>query len=109
MLIKLILNRAGADVIDVESAAEARKMLKNFVPDIIVSDVGMPEESGIEFMKDLRATNSKAKNIPAIALTAYVRSEEKDTIMAAGFQTHVAKPVSARVLLSEIKQLLNKN
>ncbi|MBC7421728.1 MAG: PAS domain-containing protein [Bdellovibrio sp.] len=108
MLIKLILNRAGAYVVEAESANEARAKLASFTPDIIVSDVGMPEESGIEFIKALREKKSTAQNIPAIALTAYVRKEEKDTIVKAGFQTHVSKPVSSQLLLNEIQALLQK-
>ncbi|MBC7458342.1 MAG: PAS domain S-box protein [Bdellovibrionaceae bacterium] len=106
LLIQLMLNRAGAEIMGVESAQEAREKLKTFCPDIIISDVGMSEESGIEFIKKVRQSDLNYKNIPAIALTAYVRPEEKVAILKAGFQTHVSKPINKQNLLSEIKRFL---
>jgi PAS domain S-box-containing protein len=102
-LVIRMLAKAGANVIDADGAAQARERLRSFEPDIIVSDIGMPEENGIDFIKSLRATGaSHQRGIPAIALTAYVREQEMQTALAAGFQTHVAKPVSAPVLIKAI-------
>jgi PAS domain S-box-containing protein len=106
-LIQLMLNRAGAEIIGAESAQQAREQLKTFCPDIIISDVGMSEESGIEFMKKVRESNFNYKNTPAIALTAYVRPEEKEAILKAGFQTHVGKPINKENLFSEINRFLH--
>jgi PAS domain S-box-containing protein len=111
-LICRLLVKAGAKVLEAESASAAREILKseNDLPDIIVSDIGMPNESGLEFMTSLRETaDEKTRGIPSVALTAYVRSEEKDGIMKAGFGAHVAKPVSRDALLAAIHQLLKPN
>lgn len=107
MLIQLMLNRAGAEIIEAESAQEAREKLETFNPDIIISDVGMSDESGIEFLKKVRQSDCLYKNIPAIALTAYVRPEEKEAILKAGFQTHVGKPINKESLLSEIDRFVH--
>lgn len=107
LLIQLMLNRAGAEIIGAESAQEAREKLKSFNPDIIISDVGMSDESGIEFLKKVRQSDCNYKNIPAIALTAYVRPEEKEAILKAGFQTHVGKPINKENLLSEINRIVH--
>jgi CheY-like chemotaxis protein len=67
----------------------------------------MPEENGIEFIRKLRNSKSgELQSIPAIALTAYVRQEEKEEALSAGFQAHVGKPFSSRQLLETIDQLL---
>jgi PAS domain S-box-containing protein len=105
-LIHRMLAKAGAKVVDAEGAVDAREKLETFVPDVIVSDIGMPEEDGLEFIKKLRASrDSQLKKIPAIALTAYARDEEKGAAFAAGFQIHVAKPVSASLLLKAVHEM----
>ena len=105
-LIQLMLSRAGAITVEAESAEQAREKLIEFTPNVIISDVGMPEENGIEFMKQLRATFSKDQKIPAIALTAYVRPEEKISALEAGFQAHLGKPIASGLLISEIQKVL---
>ena len=105
-LIRLILNRAGAQTVEAESAAEARHKLQGFQPDLIISDVGMADESGIEFIEKIRISTGMVRSTPAIALTAYVRAEEKAAIIKAGFQSHVGKPVATETLLGEIHKLL---
>lgn len=102
VLVNRILARAGADVVDADSARTAREQLKIFNPDVIISDIGMPDENGLEFIQKLRSTSS----IPAIALTAYVRPEEKEATLKAGFQAHLGKPVSGPLLISTIRQFL---
>jgi CheY-like chemotaxis protein len=105
-LIRRMLSKAGATVVDAEGAADARKKLETFKPDIIVSDIGMPEENGMEFIKKLRTQGREdIRKIPAIALTAYVREEEKESAISAGFQAHIGKPVSAPMLLEAIRNL----
>ncbi len=107
LLFIYLLERAGADVRDAVTAANARELLKDFVPDVIVSDIGLPEENGMEFIRNLRTNGPENhRTIPAIALTAYAREEEKAAALSAGFQIHVAKPVSAAKLVDSIRQLL---
>ena len=83
-----MLSRAGAQVQSAASAEQARKLLQTFLsPDLIISDIGMPEENGLEFIEKLRHSGSAVQAaLPAIALTAYVRSEEKTRALRAGFQ-----------------------
>lgn len=107
VLVSRILSKVGADVRNAESAAQAREVLRSYRPDLIVSDIGMPDETGIEFIQKLRSSSEeRTREIPAIALTAYVRPEEREKAMDAGFQAHVGKPVTASALLSEISEVL---
>lgn len=107
LLVMLILTRAGAEVREAESAENARDVLKTFIPDVILSDIGMPQENGMEFIKKLRSHESESfRYIHAIALTAFAREEERAEILSSGFQNHITKPVSATTLLDAIQQLL---
>ncbi len=106
-LIRFYLTRAGATVIEADSAEVARKRLKTQIPDVIVSDIGLPDENGIELIRKLRAdVNPKIKNIPAIAFTAYVRESEQAAALEAGFQKHLGKPVSGTILVNAVRALL---
>lgn len=108
-LVSLILNKVGAKVVLAESPAEAREKLKHFIPDVIVSDIGMPQENGMEFIAKLRKSEiSQLATIPAIALTAYVRQEEQEAAIKAGFQSHVSKPISPPLLFKEIYRLVRQ-
>jgi PAS domain S-box-containing protein len=107
MLIQLILKGAGAEVVEAASAAEAREKLRTFSPDVIVSDIGLPDESGLEFMRKLRRESSE-KFVPAVALSAYVREVEIADALSAGFQAHVAKPLNPAKLLETVAQVLRK-
>lgn len=108
-LVRKMLSRAGAEVVDTGGPAEARDRLQNFRPDVIVSDIGMPEEDGMKFIRNLRSSESRELcQIPAVALTAYARQEEKEEIFKAGFQAHVAKPVSLAKLVAAVKAVLSR-
>ena len=91
-----------------ESAAQARQVLETRTPNIILSDIGMPEENGLEFIRRYRSEN-RNRFIPAVALTAYVRPLEIDEAMAAGFQGHIAKPVTSAALISGITKILDQS
>ncbi|MES2962670.1 MAG: PAS domain-containing protein [Bdellovibrionota bacterium] len=109
ILVTRMLKKAGAEVLEAESAAAAREILKSTRPDIIVSDIGMPDENGLQFMRRFRSEHleDSAASIPAIALTAYVRPEEIDEALAAGFQAHISKPVTRPLLVNEIAKWAN--
>lgn len=102
LLVTRLLSNYSAQIEEAESAKAARKILKTFKPDVILCDIGMPDEDGLEFIKKLRETDAT----PAIALTAYARDEERNQFLNSGFQGHVTKPISIQTLLSEIKKLL---
>lgn len=84
------------------SAAEARTLLASFLPDVILSDIGMPGEDGYAFMRAAREAGVKA---PAVALTAYARTEDRIRSMQAGFQAHLSKPVQPAELVALIASL----
>lgn len=106
VLVSRMLKKVGGQVYEADSAEQAREILRHLRPDIIISDIGMPGENGISFMRKLRSEeNGTIPKIPAVALTAYVRQDEISEILAAGFQAHIPKPVSAPELISTIARL----
>lgn len=105
-LVRRYLVRAGAEVLEADSVREARRIIEGHRPDIIVSDIGMPGEDGVSFIRKYRESEKATGSFtPAIALTAYVRQDERDQMLKAGFQAHVSKPVSRRRLLQEVAEL----
>jgi signal transduction histidine kinase/ActR/RegA family two-component response regulator len=105
-LVKAVLGHAGAEVITAASAAEGFALVKSHHPDVIVSDIGMPEGDGYQFIRDVRNLEpTGGGKIPAIALTAFARSEDRTRAMLAGYQVHVSKPIEAQELVATIKSL----
>ena len=107
-LLKIMLTSHGAEVITSASAGEALTRLDNSKPDVLVSDIGMPVLDGYAFIKSMRALDSSQRDIPAIALTAYARAEDRMRALAAGFQMHVPKPVEASELVMVIASLTKR-
>jgi CheY-like chemotaxis protein len=101
-LLGVVLQGAGAEVQLAPSAAEALELLNSAVPDVLVSDIGMPFVDGYALIAEVRA---RGLSMPAIALTAYGRSEDKARALAAGFQLHVSKPVLPSQLLGLVETL----
>ena len=102
-LITAILTRCGSEVRCSESAAEAIQAVREWKPDLLVSDIGMPKEDGYSLIQKLRKMKSKgAREIPAVALTAYATVEDRDRALKAGFQVHVAKPIEPEGLVRSI-------
>ncbi|MEL6940933.1 MAG: ATP-binding protein, partial [Cyanobacteria bacterium J06598_1] len=100
------LESAGAEVIVASSGAEALKAITQVVPDLIVSDVGMPEMSGYELMSQIRSLlPEQGGEVPAIALTAYAGELDFNRALAAGFQRHLAKPVDPNRLIEIVEEL----
>jgi CheY-like chemotaxis protein len=97
-----VLERAGARVTAARSAREALDALDASGPfDIVISDIGMPEMDGYALVRRMRARDETA-GVPAIALTAYARSEDAAHAMRAGFQEHLTKPVEEGQLLRAV-------
>jgi len=107
-LLRVMLASHGADVETYSSGAEALAQIDEWKPNIIVSDIGMPVQDGYAFMKKVRGLGAKATDLPAIALTAYARSEDRMRALAAGFQMHVPKPVEASELVMVIASLVKR-
>jgi len=104
-VLRMVLEAAGAKVTATASARDAFEALDAHGPfEIIVSDIGMPEMDGYSFMRGVRSRSSSA-HVPAIALTAYARSEDAELAIRAGYQEHLAKPVDETRLLNAVKTL----
>jgi two-component system, chemotaxis family, sensor kinase Cph1 len=108
-LIVNILQQAQATVHAVADAVAALADLSKHPFDVIVSDVGLPEMSGLDFMRALRARpTDKTKRTPAVALTAYTRASDRTAVMEAGFQAHVPKPVDPAELVATVANLVGR-
>jgi CheY-like chemotaxis protein len=95
LLLKTIMEQSGATVRAAASASEAMTALKEFRPDILVSDIGMPQEDGYALLRHVRALSpEEGGRIPAVALTAYAQEDDRMRALLAGFQVHVAKPIN---------------
>jgi CheY-like chemotaxis protein len=103
-LIRRALAVCQAQVAVAASAAEALVVIERFRPDVIVCDIGMPGEDGYDLIHQVRA-NPATKGIPAAALTAFARPEDRRRSLLAGFQTHVAKPVDPAELTAVVASL----
>jgi CheY-like chemotaxis protein len=94
----------------VESAIAAFQTLEDSQPDVLVSDIGMPEEDGYALIRKIRMRDSHAGGeIPAVALTAYASDRDRAFAMAAGFQRHIPKPVEPSKLADAIAQLARRS
>jgi CheY-like chemotaxis protein len=105
-LVSEILRRAEAEVCAVSSVREAFESMGSAIPDVVVSDLGMPEQDGYSMIQTLRQLPSdRGGQIPAIALTAYAREEDRLRALSAGFQMHLTKPVEPDRLVEAIAYL----
>lgn len=101
-----MLNQYGANTTAVASAQEGLEVLQQFQPDVLVSDIGMPEEDGYTLIQKVRSLSTdQIRKIPAIALTAYAREEDSQRALLAGFQVHLPKPVEPTELVNAIASL----
>jgi PAS domain S-box-containing protein len=102
----LMLNKSGATVHSATSSADAFRAFHEFRPNVLVSDLGMPEEDGYSLISRIRSlTPEEGGNIPAAALTAHTRAEDRAKVLAAGYQTHIAKPVDPNTFLTALADL----
>jgi PAS domain S-box-containing protein len=105
-VIQRILEESGARVVAAGSVDEAERRLAEHTVDVLVSDIGMPRRDGYELIAGLRSSgNARLRGIPAAALTAFARSEDRATALAAGYDAHVTKPVDPGELLGVIDRL----
>lgn len=110
-LLKVVLEECGAEVRTCGSVDEALNTLEHYEPDILISDIGMPEEDGYSLIKRVRAMESEnIRRVPAVALTAFARTEDRLQALSAGYNMHVPKPVEPAELTLVIASLTkNKN
>jgi PAS domain S-box-containing protein len=108
-LLSVGLKQCGAEVSTVGSAREALEAIEKGGPEILISDIGMPDEDGYELIRKVRAlSGEKGGRIPAIALTAYARTEDRLRALRAGYQMHVTKPVELAELVAVIASLVQR-
>lgn len=108
-LIREVLRECGAEVILSRSAAEALEALEQHKPDILISDLGMPDEDGYSLITKIRALPSdRGGHIPAAALTAYARTEDRLRVLRSGFQFHLPKPVDSAELVTVVASLAGR-
>lgn len=108
-LLTKILTGVGGEVLCCESAAEAIKAFRDWKPDVLISDIGMPNEDGYALIKKLRKQRSKrARELPAVALTAYATTDDRSRALAAGFHQHIAKPIEPEKLLRSVAILIGR-
>jgi PAS domain S-box-containing protein len=102
-LIKRILNDCNADVLTAATATEALTLLQHERPDLMVSDLGMPEVDGYGLLDRIRAMGpARGGDLPAIALTAFARSEDRIKALSSGFLAHISKPVEPNELIAKV-------
>jgi CheY-like chemotaxis protein len=107
-IIARILEGQGASVVTVGVASQALEAMRATRFDIVLSDIGMPEMDGYQFMRQARSLDAQRPSpIPAIAITAYARPEDRQRSLLAGFNLHLAKPVEASELVASVAGLLN--
>ena len=108
-IVRVVLEAAGAEVVTMSSALMALQRLEDIDPHAMVVDVGMPEMDGFEFIRRVRALSSPAvRDIPAAALTAYARSDDRTKSLRAGFEMHLAKPVDPGELVASVATLVRR-
>ncbi len=104
-MLKFILDEAGAEVVATASVDEALEAYDRQHPDALVSDIAMPDRDGYDLIQEIRQREPEGRKIPAVAVTAYTRVEDRVRALAAGFQMHVAKPVDPDELVAVVASL----
>jgi CheY-like chemotaxis protein len=100
-----LLSLQGAEMAAAASVDQALGLLADFAPDVLVSDIGMPERDGYDLIREIRARGHDAEDLPAVAVTAFASPEDRRRALAAGFQVHLAKPVDPHELTDVIAGL----
>jgi CheY-like chemotaxis protein len=109
-LVATVLRQCGAQVTEANSAAEGFKAVRDLRPDVLISDLGMPGEDGYSLIKKVRALPpEQGGQIPAAALTAYARVEDRMRVLRAGFQIHLPKPVEPAELVAVVASLSGRH
>jgi PAS domain S-box-containing protein len=110
MIVSEVLREHGAEVYWAASAQEGLEQLQSLRPDVILSDIGMPAMDGFALIRKIRSLSPElGGRTPAVALTAYARSEDAQQALAAGYQMHVAKPVEPALLATVVANLGGRN
>lgn len=110
VLLATVLRHAGATVHMSASVREAVRALEDFRPNLVLSDIGMPEQDGYALIRQLRKMPDEGGGrIPAIAITAYATDQHRERSLAEGFTEHVAKPLRPADLLATVRNLVPRD
>ena len=105
-VVAAVLAACGADVVTAESVAEAMEAFDQHVPDVILSDIGMPNEDGYDLITRVRALpRERGAATPAACLTGYASVEDRRRALLAGFTMHIPKPIDPRELIAVVASL----
>ena len=109
-LLRVVLETAGADVTTCSSPVAALERVDTLKPHVLVVDLGMPEMDGFEFIARIRASNNPdVRDVPATALTAFARSDDRTKALRSGFEMHLAKPVDPGELVASVATLVRRH
>jgi CheY-like chemotaxis protein len=109
-LMATALTRRQANVTAVSSAGEAMRAIKEHRPDVLVSDIAMPDEDGYGLIEKVRSLeNGETQSIPAVAITAYAKEEDRTRALSSGFQIYVAKPIELTELVSVVARAARRD
>jgi CheY-like chemotaxis protein len=107
LMMKHFLTQYGAEVVMAESVDEALERLRSARFDLLISDIGMPEKDGFDLLQAIANLNG-GQPLPAIAVTAYARSEDRDRALSAGYQLHLPKPIDPDELIQAVARFNKK-
>jgi CheY-like chemotaxis protein/anti-sigma regulatory factor (Ser/Thr protein kinase) len=109
-MLNVILSQCGAEVKTAATSREALEVLNEWLPEVLVSDIGMPDEDGYSLIHQVRALEpERGGGIPAVALTGYGGPEDRRRLLSAGYQVHITKPVEVTELASAIARLTGRS
>ena len=109
-LLRVGIGQCGAKVVTASSAREAIGIIEEERPNLLISDIGMPDEDGYELIRKVRALPARrGGKTPAIALTAYARTEDRLRALRAGYQMHISKPAELAELVTVMASLIQRN
>ena len=108
-LLREILETAGAQVTTVTSGQEALDAVEKIAPRVVIADIGMPGTDGFELIRRIRQWPERSiREVPAAALTAYARSEDRQRALRSGFQVHLAKPIDPGELVVAVAAIARR-
>jgi PAS domain S-box-containing protein len=107
-LLRVVLETAGAQVTTVASSTAALQRIEEVQPNVLVIDLGMPEMDGFELIRRIRSAGPAIRDLPAAALTAFARSEDRTKALRSGFEMHLSKPVDPGELVASVATLARR-
>ncbi|MBD2569116.1 response regulator [Anabaena lutea] len=109
-ILTLLFELEGAEIISAGSAHEAIEIISNFKPDILISDISLPDEDGYWLLRKVKNLEAlKGRWVPAIAMTGWASAADQEYSLKAGFQKHLCKPINLDELLFAVASLVNLN